>query len=116
MALRDVKNRLSEVADQVKREHDRLVITRHGKPAAAIEHGGTPIDDDSRPPSRGVPRKPAEPVRRATHRGTGGCGGEVLSASIWRARGTPSGRVRPPRGSRAPAGRRECRRSRGGLW
>ena len=36
MALRDVKNRLSEVVDQVEREHDRIVITRHGKPAAVV--------------------------------------------------------------------------------
>lgn len=36
MALRDVKNRLSEVVDQVEREHDRVVITRHGKPAAVL--------------------------------------------------------------------------------
>lgn len=36
MALRDVKNRLSEVVDQVEREHDRVVITRYGKPAAVV--------------------------------------------------------------------------------
>ena len=36
MALRDVKNRLSEVVDQVEREHDRVVITRHGRPAAVV--------------------------------------------------------------------------------
>ncbi|KGN38533.1 type II toxin-antitoxin system Phd/YefM family antitoxin [Knoellia subterranea] len=36
MALREVKNRLSEVVDQVEREHDRVVITRHGKPAAVV--------------------------------------------------------------------------------
>ena len=36
MALRDVKNRLSEVVDQVERQHDRVVITRHGKPAAVV--------------------------------------------------------------------------------
>ncbi|TQL51383.1 prevent-host-death family protein [Ornithinicoccus hortensis] len=36
MALRDVKNRLSEVVDQVQREHDRVVITRHGKAAAVV--------------------------------------------------------------------------------
>ena len=36
MALRDVKNRLSEVVDQVEREHDRVVITKHGKPAAVV--------------------------------------------------------------------------------
>jgi len=36
MALRDVKSRLSEVVDQVEREHHRVVITRHGKPAAVV--------------------------------------------------------------------------------
>lgn len=36
MALRDVKNRLSEVVEQVEREHHRVVITRHGKPAAVV--------------------------------------------------------------------------------
>ena len=36
MALRDVKNRLSEVVDHVEREHDRVVITRHGKAAAVV--------------------------------------------------------------------------------
>lgn len=36
MALRDVKNRLSEVVDQVERERDRVVITRHGRPAAVV--------------------------------------------------------------------------------
>lgn len=36
MALREVKNRLSEVVDQVEREHDRVIITRHGKPAAVV--------------------------------------------------------------------------------
>lgn len=36
MALRDVKNQLSEVVDQVDREHDRVVITKHGRPAAVI--------------------------------------------------------------------------------
>lgn len=36
MALRDVKNHLSEVVDQVEREHHRVVITRHGKPAAVV--------------------------------------------------------------------------------
>ncbi len=36
MALRDVKNRLSEVVDQVEREHHRVVITKHGRPAAVV--------------------------------------------------------------------------------
>lgn len=36
MALKDVKNHLSEVVDQVEREHDRVVITKHGRPAAVL--------------------------------------------------------------------------------
>lgn len=36
VALKDVKNQLSEVIDQVEREHDRVVITKHGRPAAML--------------------------------------------------------------------------------
>lgn len=36
MALKDVKNHLSEVVDQVEREHQRVVITKHGRPAAVV--------------------------------------------------------------------------------
>lgn len=36
MALKDVKNHLSEVVDKVEREHDRIVITKHGRPAAVV--------------------------------------------------------------------------------
>ncbi len=36
MSLADVKNRLSEVVDSVEREHGRVVITRHGRPAAIV--------------------------------------------------------------------------------
>ncbi len=36
MALKDVKNRLSEVVDQVEREHGRVVITKHGRPAVVV--------------------------------------------------------------------------------
>jgi antitoxin YefM len=31
-----VKNRLSEVVDKVEREHARVVITKHGRPAAVV--------------------------------------------------------------------------------
>jgi len=34
--LADVKNRLSEVVDRLEREHGRVVITKHGRPAAVI--------------------------------------------------------------------------------
>jgi prevent-host-death family protein len=36
MSLAEVKNRLSEVVDAVEREHGRLVITKHGRPAAVV--------------------------------------------------------------------------------
>ncbi len=36
MSLADVKNRLSEVVDRVEREHGRVVITKHGHPAAVV--------------------------------------------------------------------------------
>jgi antitoxin YefM len=34
--LADVKNRLSEVVDRLEREHGRVVITKHGRPAAIL--------------------------------------------------------------------------------
>ncbi|MQA84565.1 MAG: type II toxin-antitoxin system prevent-host-death family antitoxin [Streptosporangiales bacterium] len=36
MSLADMKNRLSEVVDRVEREHGRVVITKHGRPAAVV--------------------------------------------------------------------------------
>lgn len=36
MALKDVKNRLSEVVDKVEREHDGVVLTKHGRPASVV--------------------------------------------------------------------------------
>lgn len=36
MPLAEVKNRLSEVIDQLEREHGRVVITKHGHPAAVV--------------------------------------------------------------------------------
>jgi prevent-host-death family protein len=34
--LGEVKNRLSEIVDRVEREQDRVVITKHGRPAAVL--------------------------------------------------------------------------------
>lgn len=34
--LADVKNRLSEVVERLQREHGRVVITKHGRPAVAM--------------------------------------------------------------------------------
>ena len=36
MSLADVKNRLSEVVDRLEREHGRVIITKHGHPAAVV--------------------------------------------------------------------------------
>jgi antitoxin YefM len=36
MPLVEVKNRLSEVVDRLEREHGRVVITKHGRPAAIM--------------------------------------------------------------------------------
>lgn len=36
VALAEVKNRLSEFVDRIEREHDRVVITKHGRPAAVV--------------------------------------------------------------------------------
>lgn len=36
MPLAEVKNRLSEVVDEVEREHARVVITKHGRPAVVV--------------------------------------------------------------------------------
>ena len=36
MPLAEVKNRLSEVVERLEREHGRVVITKHGHPAAVI--------------------------------------------------------------------------------
>lgn len=36
MPLGDVKNRLSEVVERLEREHGRVVITKHGRPAAVV--------------------------------------------------------------------------------
>jgi prevent-host-death family protein len=36
LPLAEVKNRLSEVVDRLQREHGRVVITKHGRPAAVL--------------------------------------------------------------------------------
>jgi prevent-host-death family protein len=36
LPLADVKNRLSEVVDRVASQHDRVTITRNGRPAAVL--------------------------------------------------------------------------------
>lgn len=35
-ALRTVKDRLSEFVERVQREHDRITITKNGRPAAVL--------------------------------------------------------------------------------
>ena len=36
LPLATVKNRLSEVVERLEREHGRVVITKHGRPAAVV--------------------------------------------------------------------------------
>ncbi len=36
LPLADVKNRLSEVVERLEREHGRVVLTKHGRPAAVL--------------------------------------------------------------------------------
>lgn len=36
MPLADLKNHLSAVVDRLEREHGRVVITKHGRPAAVV--------------------------------------------------------------------------------
>jgi antitoxin YefM len=36
LPLAEIKKRLSEIVDGVERHHDRVVLTRHGRPAAVI--------------------------------------------------------------------------------
>ncbi|MDP4013546.1 MAG: type II toxin-antitoxin system Phd/YefM family antitoxin [Candidatus Nanopelagicales bacterium] len=36
LPLADVKNRLSEVVEQVESQHARVTITKHGRPAAVV--------------------------------------------------------------------------------
>ncbi len=36
LALADVKNRLSEVVEGLEREHGRVVVTKHGRPAVVM--------------------------------------------------------------------------------
>lgn len=43
-SLRNVKDRFSEFVDRVDREHERIVVTRNGRPAAVLT---SPDDLDS---------------------------------------------------------------------
>lgn len=36
VALADAKNRLSEIIERLEREHGRIMITKHGRPAAVM--------------------------------------------------------------------------------
>lgn len=36
LPLAEIKARLSEIVDRVEREHERVVLTRNGRPAAVI--------------------------------------------------------------------------------
>lgn len=36
LPLAEIKKRLSEIVDRVEQHHDRVLLTRHGRPAAVI--------------------------------------------------------------------------------
>jgi antitoxin YefM len=36
LPLGDVRDHLSQVVDRIEREHGRVIITRHGRPAAVV--------------------------------------------------------------------------------
>jgi antitoxin YefM len=36
LPLAEIKAHLSEIVDRIEREHERIVLTRHGRPAAVI--------------------------------------------------------------------------------
>lgn len=36
LPLADVRNRLSEVIERLEREHGRVIVTKHGRPAAVM--------------------------------------------------------------------------------
>ena len=36
LPLAEIKARLSEIVDQIEHEHERIILTRHGRPAAVI--------------------------------------------------------------------------------
>ena len=64
LSLADVKNRLSEVVQTLEREHGRVVVTKHGRPAVVMLR----IDDlESLEETLDVGRDPA--LRTAIRRG-----------------------------------------------
>ncbi len=36
LSLAEIKAHLSEIVDRIEREHERIVLTRHGRPAAVL--------------------------------------------------------------------------------
>ncbi len=36
LPLSEVKNRFSELADQIEREHDRVLVTKNGRPSVVV--------------------------------------------------------------------------------
>jgi len=36
LPLAEIKAHLSEIVDRIEREHERIVLTRHGRPAAVL--------------------------------------------------------------------------------
>jgi len=71
----DVKAHLSEVVDQAEHRGKRILILRHGKPAAAI----VPVSAASAPPTR-APMSMAEADRRLAELGAELGGDPAVSA------------------------------------
>lgn len=85
-SLSDVKARLSEIIDQVQREHDRVVVTRNGVPAAVLV---SPEDLEALEDTLELLSDPAarDEIAAARREVTSG---ETVSADELRARYLPS--------------------------
>jgi prevent-host-death family protein len=80
LPLAQVKAHLSEIVDRVEREHDRIVLTRNGRPAAVII---SPADLEALEDSLDLLSDPGglEEIRAAQ---ADAAGGRVLSAEDLR--------------------------------
>ncbi len=82
LSLSEIKARLSELVDQVEREHDRIVLTRNGVPAAVLM---SPDDLEALEDSLALLSDPAARAEiEAARREIGA--GELLTADDLRAK------------------------------
>ena len=82
LPLAEIKKRLSEIVDGVESRHDRVVLTRHGRPAAVIV---SPEDLESLEETLEILSNPAavRAIRKAEHEIDKG---KVLTADELRAK------------------------------